>query len=733
MSLIPHEFIFRGDLSALGPFHSQVFVDALAGGEIVSYYVEAEGVSGFSGDWYFGLKKNGVDILTAAERPQITAGDLEVEVTGLTEAVSFRDRLVPTVDERGAGTITGPVTVIVWIKPTEKATPLDADTVAITDSAASGATKRLSWANIKATLLTYFDTLYVALAGNQTIGGIKTFSSSPIVPTPTGSTDAANKSYVDAGIAGLAWKQRVRAATAIAGTLASSFENGDTIDGVVLATGDRILIKDQAAGTENGIYTVNAAGAPTRATDADSGTELVNASVYASEGTANGDKQFVCTTDSPIAVGATSITFVEFSSGGAAALPDLIDVDDFAAPQAGAMLVGNGTSWEDNYQAGNAQAKILLDDVAQQVVIGDVDNLGNNTYLMVDDTAQKVISTKKIEVPDVAYGAGWNADLSVPTKNAVYDKVETLMPKSGGTFTGDIIVPDEAYDATLWDGNLEAPTKNAVRDKIEALVLGGGGYTDEQAQDAIGVMLVDTATIDLTYTDATPELKADVIDDSITFAKMQNIATAKLLGRSTAEPGDVEELSAATARTLLGLVIGTNVQAYDAALTALSNALSDLADPAANAILYWNDSTNRFEFLTAGTNITISGGTIAASGGGGGGMTWTEVTGTSQAAAVDNGYITNNAALVTVTLPAVAAVGKVVSVVGSGAGGWRIAQNASQEVKWTAGGVDGFDETTAGTGGFLESTDRYDSIELICLVANNTWGVKLSKGIINVT
>jgi len=68
-------------------------------------------------------------------------------------------------------------------------------------------------------------------------------------------------------------------------------------------------------------------------------------------------------------------------------------------------------------------------------------------------------------------------------------------------------------------------------------------YTDELAQDAVGGMLLDTATIDLTYTDATPTLSADVKDASITFAKMQHIATDRLLGRDTALSGDVEEIS----------------------------------------------------------------------------------------------------------------------------------------------------------------------------------------------
>lgn len=87
----------------------------------------------------------------------------------------------------------------------------------------------------------------------------------------------------------LDFKQSVRVATTVAGTLATSFENGDTVDGVVLATGDRILIKDQIAGAENGLYTVNTTGAPTRATDADTDAKVTAGLVtFVEEDTANG-------------------------------------------------------------------------------------------------------------------------------------------------------------------------------------------------------------------------------------------------------------------------------------------------------------------------------------------------------------------------------------------------------------------------------------------------------------
>lgn len=129
-------------------------------------------------------------------------------------------------------------------------------------------------------------------------------------------TQKATRTYVDAKVAGLSWKVAVRAATTVTGALASAFANGATIDGVVLSTGDRILIKNQAAGAENGIYTVNASGEPTRASDADSSAELVNAAVYVSEGTTLADTQWTCSTNAPITVGTTALVFAQFVAGG---------------------------------------------------------------------------------------------------------------------------------------------------------------------------------------------------------------------------------------------------------------------------------------------------------------------------------------------------------------------------------------------------------------------------------
>lgn len=133
--------------------------------------------------------------------------------------------------------------------------------------------------------------------------------------SPTVGTDAANKQYVDDTVAGISWKNEVRVATTASGALASAFANGSTVDGVTLATGDRILIKDQSTQSENGIYTVNASGVPTRSTDADSDTDLKGAAVFVANGTLNGGTRWVSNTTGTITLGSTAITFVQFGGG----------------------------------------------------------------------------------------------------------------------------------------------------------------------------------------------------------------------------------------------------------------------------------------------------------------------------------------------------------------------------------------------------------------------------------
>jgi len=165
---------------------------------------------------------------------------------------------------------------------------------------------------------TFYSLLNGATASNTNDTLVKRDGSGRFQATsPSADADVATKSYVDAQRSGLDVKQSVRVATTAPLTLASDFEPGDTVDGVTLAEGDRILIKNQSTGSENGIYVVAASGAPTRATDADSNTEVTPGMfTFVEEGTTNADSGWVLTTNHSISLGSTALAFAQFSGAG---------------------------------------------------------------------------------------------------------------------------------------------------------------------------------------------------------------------------------------------------------------------------------------------------------------------------------------------------------------------------------------------------------------------------------
>jgi hypothetical protein len=162
------------------------------------------------------------------------------------------------------------------------------------------------------------------------------FTGSVTVPTPTADTDASNKAYVDSVAQGLAVKEFVRVTTTAA-LPANTYSNGSsgagatltasasgilTVDGIATLINDRILVKDEANASRNGIYMVSTVGTSsvayvlTRAINTDTAGEFSGAFCFTSSGTLNANSGFVCTTPNPITVGTTGIVFTQFSGAG---------------------------------------------------------------------------------------------------------------------------------------------------------------------------------------------------------------------------------------------------------------------------------------------------------------------------------------------------------------------------------------------------------------------------------
>jgi hypothetical protein len=162
---------------------------------------------------------------------------------------------------------------------------------------------------------------------NLGLGDMATQSASSVAITggsitgmgsPSSASEVATKNYVDTLVAGLKTRIITRVATTSAISLATDLQNGDTLDGITLVTGNKVLVKNQTDASENGIYDVVASGTATRNSHYDIITELAGQIVVVQEGSTYADDLFLCTTDSDAVLGTDDITFTQVfpSSGG---------------------------------------------------------------------------------------------------------------------------------------------------------------------------------------------------------------------------------------------------------------------------------------------------------------------------------------------------------------------------------------------------------------------------------
>jgi hypothetical protein len=243
-------------------------------------------------------------------------------------------------------------------------------------------------------------------AGNETISGTWTFNNAVTGVDPTSASHLATKNYVDNALVGLSWKRPVRVATTANITLSGT----QTIDGIAVVAGDRVLVKDQTTASQNGVYVV-ASGSWARATDFDQVTpidEVNSAAVFVTLGSTNSDTGWTQTA-TVSTVGTDAMTFVQFSA-------------------AGALTAGSGL-----VQFGNA---FNIGTVSSSRIVVNADNIDLATV-----TDSGTGSLKKISTDSYGRVTG-TANIVAADITALVDT--SYVNVSGDTMTGDLAISESA-------------------------------------------------------------------------------------------------------------------------------------------------------------------------------------------------------------------------------------------------------------------------------------------------
>jgi len=203
---------------------------------------------------------------------------------------------------------------------------------------------------------------------------------------PSSSSEAATKNYVDNLVTGLRTRVIARVASTANVVIASALENGDVIDGVTLATGNRVLLKNQTTTSQNGLYTVVASGSASRDTEFDIISEIAGQLILVSEGTSNADLMFLCTTDTSATLGSSAITYTQVfpSSGGTVTSVAVADSGSSEFTVTGSPITSSGTI---SLAVNSIAATKIGTGVVSNTEFGYLDGVTSNIQTQIDTKA----------------------------------------------------------------------------------------------------------------------------------------------------------------------------------------------------------------------------------------------------------------------------------------------------------------------------------------------------------
>jgi hypothetical protein len=312
---------------------------------------------------------------------------------------------------------------------------------------------------------------------------------------------AVNKGQLDAAVAGALstvadWKQSVRVATTANITLSGA----QTIDGVSVIAGDRVLVKNQSTGSQNGIY-VAASGAWTRATDADASAEVTTGlTVVVEEGTVAGGHPYILTTANPITLGTTALVFTQIST----VPPDAVSLEISGGSIRRAALTGDITAAAGSNTTAIAAGVIVDTDInaSAAIAITKLENLAANSLLgraaNTIGAMAAITAASNGQVLRMASGALGFGAIDLSSASSIQG-VLPLINLTGGSAIGQVL-RYAAGNVPAW-GALDLADTDAVINLLPLANVTGGS--------AVGQVLRNTAgnvpawgALDLADTDA---------------------------------------------------------------------------------------------------------------------------------------------------------------------------------------------------------------------------------------
>lgn len=277
--------------------------------------------------------------------------------------------------------------------------------------------------------------------------------------TPVSSGDAVTKAYVDAIAEGLDVKASVRVATTVNITLSGA----QTIDGVSIIAGDRVLVKNQSTGADNGIY-VAAAGAWSRSADANVSAEVTSGMfTFVTEGTAAGNTGWALTTDDPIVLDTTVLVFSQFSgpTNIAAAIDNASETTTPTDANKFALVVSGVLTWV-NWANIKATFKTYFDTL-YVALTGDQTIAGIKTFSDIPIMLGLLVNGTAGAISDIVFQVGgvgrWNLRRSSDAESGgnVGSSFQLVNRTDAGAFISNVLTVARATGIATWIAKVSAP------------------------------------------------------------------------------------------------------------------------------------------------------------------------------------------------------------------------------------------------------------------------------------